>query len=938
MFEQLEIQEAIESVRSDGELGLSMREAGERLRRDGRNEMRAPRKKTVIESFLEQLNDPLIYVLIVAAAVSLLLGESSDAAIIAVVVVLNAAVGMLQEGKAKKALDSLKKLTSPKALVIREGRRMEIPAAELVKGDLVWLEAGCQVPADMRLIQSSNLKIEESALTGESLPMEKDAGFVGPRGKQLPLGDRQNMAYMSTIVTYGRGRGLVTATGMDTELGQIAAMITEAKEETTPLQKRLGELGKVLSLLSLLLCAALFAIAVMQHRNVPEMLITAISLAVAAVPEGLPAVVTICLALSVTRMVRVNTIVRRLPSVETLGAVSVVCSDKTGTLTQNRMTVEKYWLDGRIRETADCGPSLCPDFFLGMVLCNDASAGQDSRTGDPTELALLDAAERCGMKKEELERRMPRLDELSFDSDRKMMTTLHRWEGPLGERFAGTGQAEGSQKGHGRGMAGAGELRAAEISRPMRYAGIFPPSCGREMVSYTKGAPDEVLKRCTHIYTQGGPVRLTEYHIRQLKTALEMLSGEALRTLAVAMRTGTSRAQEEELTFLGMVGMRDPARPEAARAVADFKEAGVRTVMITGDHVDTAFAIGRQLGIAEYPGQCMTGETLAHLSEEEFAGEIGDIRVFARVSPAQKVRIVDGFKRRGEIVAMTGDGVNDAPSLKKADIGIAMGKMGTDVARQASDMILTDDNFATIRRAIEEGRGVYENIRKSVIFLLSSNLGEIITMFLAVTFGMASPLKSSHILWINLITDSLPALALGVDKNDGAGLMKQPPRKAKESLFARGGLACTCFYGALIAAVSLTAFLMLPCALLRLNGLALSLGNLSEILQNPTILSKAQTYAFTVLGMSQLFHAVGMRDTHKSFFRMHHLENKLMIAACAAGFALQLAVTEIPFLIGAFGTSPLSGSEWMRLTVLAAAPLFAHEIIVLCGFFHPRRK
>ena len=348
MFEQLDIQEAIERVRSDGELGLSLREAGERLRRDGRNEMRAQRKKTVIESFLEQLNDPLIYVLIVAAAVSMLLGEGSDAAIIAVVVVLNAAVGMLQEGKAKKALDSLKKLTSPKALVIREGRRMEVPAAELVKGDLVWLEAGCQVPADMRLIQSSNLKIEESALTGESLPMEKDAGFVGPRGKQLPLGDRQNMAYMSTIVTYGRGRGLVTATGMDTELGQIAAMITEAKEETTPLQKRLGELGKVLSLLSLLLCAALFVIAVMQHRNVPEMLITAISLAVAAVPEGLPAVVTICLALSVTRMVRVNTIVRRLPSVETLGAVSVVCSDKTGTLTQNRMTVEKCWVDGRI--------------------------------------------------------------------------------------------------------------------------------------------------------------------------------------------------------------------------------------------------------------------------------------------------------------------------------------------------------------------------------------------------------------------------------------------------------------------------------------------------------------------------------------------------------------------------------------------------------------
>lgn len=937
MYEQLGIRETIEGLKSNGELGLGMREARERLRQDGRNEMRAPRKKTVPESFLEQLNDPLIYVLIVAAAVSVLLGEISDAAIIAVVVTLNAVVGMLQEGKARKALDSLKKLTSPKAMVIREGRRMEIPAAELVKGDLVWLEAGCQVPADMRLIQSSNLKIEESALTGESLPMEKDAGFVGERGRKLPLGDRQNMAYMSTIVTYGRGQGLVTATGMDTELGQIAAMITEAKEEMTPLQKRLGELGKVLSLLSLLLCAALFGIAVMQHRNVPEMLITAISLAVAAVPEGLPAVVTICLALSVTRMVRVNTIVRRLPSVETLGAVSVVCSDKTGTLTQNRMTVEKCWLNGRIREIEDCDPCLCPDFFLGMALCNDAETGQDSRTGDPTELALLDAAQKHGIKKEELERRMPRLDELSFDSDRKMMTTLHRREGALGESSVMPGTGAGGRRGSGRRTAG-GELRAAEISGSMNHAGMRNPFSRHDMVSYTKGAPDEVLKRCTHIFTQGGPVRLTEHHKGQLKTALEELSGEALRTLAVAMRTGDLRAKEEGLTFLGMVGMRDPARPEAARAVTDFKEAGVKTVMITGDHVDTAFAIGRQLGIAEYPGQCMTGETLEHLPEEEFVERLEDIRVFARVSPAQKVRIVDGFKRRGEIVAMTGDGVNDAPSLKKADIGIAMGKMGTDVARQASDMILTDDNFATIRRAIEEGRGVYENIRKSVIFLLSSNLGEIITMFLAVTCGMPSPLKSSHILWINLITDSLPALALGVDKNDGEALMKQPPRKAKESLFARGGLACTCFYGALIAGVSLTAFLMLPCALLRLNGLAMSFGNLSGILQNPTVLSKAQTYAFTVLGMSQLFHAVGMRDTHKSFFRMHHLENKLMIIACGVGFALQLAVTELPFLIKAFGTSPLSGREWVRLSILAAAPLFAHEIISLCRFFSPRRE
>ncbi|MCM1058544.1 MAG: cation-translocating P-type ATPase [Firmicutes bacterium] len=931
MFERYSIQDTVRELKSDDKRGLTAAEAGRRLAAYGRNEMKAPRKKTVAESFLEQLNDPLIYVLIVAAAVSVFLGELSDAVIIGVVVLLNAAVGVLQEGKAKRALESLKKLTSPKAFVIRDGRRMEIPAAELVPGDLVYLEAGCQVPADLRLVQTANLKVEESALTGEAVPVDKDSGFLPgvalrgeyfsrrrndlfqgdasqsevsfreaaaevPAGKaaarkdssgvsspgEIPLGDRRNMAYMSTIVTYGRGEGIVTATGMDTELGKIAAMITESKEELTPLQRRLGELGKVLSLLSLLLCAVLFAIAVLQHRNIPEMLITAISLAVAAVPEGLPAVVTICLALSVTRMVKVNTIVRRLPSVETLGAVSVVCSDKTGTLTQNRMTVEKCFVKGHILPASKLRLTEVPDFFLGMVLCNDALLEQGSRTGDPTELALLDFGEKVGLKKEEAEERLPRTDELSFDSDRKMMTTLH-----------------GS-------------------------------------VSYTKGAPDEVLKRCTHILTGNGTVRFSETAVRQVREAVAEMSGEALRTLAVAMRSGACKPEESELTFLGLVGMRDPARPEAAKAAADFREAGVTTVMITGDHIDTAFAIGKQLGIVERFGQCMTGETLGSLTDEELAERLEDTKVFARVSPAQKVRIVDGFQSRGEIVAMTGDGVNDAPSLKAADIGIAMGKSGMDVARQAADMVLTDDNFATIRRAIEEGRGVYENIRKSVIFLLSSNLGEIITMFLAVVCGLAAPLKSSHILWINLITDSLPALALGVDKNDGRSLMRQQPRKASESLFARGGLVCTCFYGALIAAVSLSAFLMLPMALLHIRGLSVSVAGLGEMLQKEWVLSKAQTYAFTVLGMSQLFHAVGMRDTNRSVLKMNHLENKLMIAACVIGFLLQFAVTEVPFLIQAFGTSPLSGREWMRLGLLSAAPLLAHEIMCLVSSLFAR--
>ncbi len=888
MFEQYSVQDTIKKLNTDEFKGLSEEEAQRRLKVNGKNEMKAAKKKTGMECFLEQLNDPLIYVLMVAAAVSIFLREYSDAVIIGVVVLLNAVVGMLQEGKARKALESLKKLTSPKAVVIRDGVRREIAATQLVTGDLVCLEAGGQVPADLRLIRSANLKIEESALTGESLPMEKDASFLIGEGLEIPLGDRHNMAYMSTIVTYGRGEGIVTSTGMHTQIGQIAEMITESKEEMTPLQKRLGELGKILSFLSLLLCAALFFIAVWQKRNVAEMLITAISLAVAAVPEGLPAVVTICLALSVTKMVKVNTIVRRLPSVETLGAVSVVCSDKTGTLTQNKMTVEKCYWNHKYMTVQELGSGEgMKEFLCGMVLCNDAVIGQgETALGDPTELALLELGQKLGFHKKCLEEERPRCDELSFDSDRKMMTTYHR-------------------------------ICKADLRGVGKY------------VSYTKGAPDEVLKRCSDIFSGESIVKITDRHRREIKQIVEEMSGEALRTLAVALKRDCAGPSEENLVFLGLVGMKDPARPEARAAVSTFYEAGITTIMITGDHVDTAFAIGKQLGIASKAEQCMTGEEMQCLDDEAFIERLADTKIFARVSPAQKVRIVKGFKQRGEVVAMTGDGVNDAPSLKIADIGIAMGKNGTDVAKQAADMILTDDNFATIEKAIEEGRGVYENIRKSVIFLLSSNLGEIFTMFVAVICGLASPLKSSHILWINLITDSLPALALGVDKNDGREMMRNSPRKPQESLFSRGGFTCTCFYGILIACASLVAFLMLPCSILKAEGIGITLESLSTLLKEEWILSKAQTYAFTVLGMSQLFHAVGMRDVQKSVFCMNHLENKLMIGACLLGFILQFAVTEVPFLVNAFGTWPLDRKEWLYLTLLAASPLFAHEIIVL---------
>lgn len=883
-FEAKNIREVCALLATDPDRGLSEKEAAKRHKTGGPNELKETKKKSALESFLEQLNDPLIYVLMAAAVISLLLHEISDAAIIAVVVCMNAVVGMIQEGKAQKALDSLKKLTSPRAYCIRDGKEREIAASQLVPGDIVCLEAGCQIPADLRLTRTSGLKVEESALTGESVPVEKNAGYLAPSDRETALGDRQNMAYMSTIVTNGRGEGLVTAIGMNTQIGKIAAMIDGSPQELTPLQKRLGELGTLLSILSLFLCGALFLIALIQKRDIVEMLITAISLAVAAVPEGLPAVVTICLAMSVTKMVRVHTIVRKLPAVETLGAVSVVCSDKTGTLTQNRMTVEKCFLNQRFLDAGELAAGSAgkapgggyEEFLRGLTLCNDATLEGEERFGDPTELALLDLAAGCCIRRQTLEKKLPRTAELPFDSNRKMMSTFHR--------------------------------------------------NGSESVTYTKGAPDEILKKCTRILLYGKEAPLQDVQVRQILSAVEKMSGQALRTLAVAMRRGGNRPEEENLTFIGMVGMKDPPRPEAAEAVERFRRAGVTTVMITGDHVDTAYAIAAQLGIVKRREQCMTETRLRRLPDKEFLRALEDVRVFARVSPQSKVRIVKGFKAKGKIVAMTGDGVNDAPSLKAADIGIAMGESGTDVAKQASEIILTDDNFATIEKAIEEGRGVYENIKKSVIFLLSSNLGEIMTMFTAVLMGLASPLKSSHILWINLITDSLPALALGADDNDADSLMKKPPRDPKESLFADGGLARTCFYGLLIAGISLTAFFTIPYGIMRERGIAFSPSAFAVILQNEAVLSRAQTYAFTVLGMSQLFHAIGMRDVEKSVFRMNHLRNRLMLLALAAGFLLQIAVTEIPFLTAAFGTAHLSLREWLRLLILAAFPLLAHEL------------
>lgn len=858
----------------------------------GKNILEEEKRASVLERFAGQLNDPLIFILFAAAVISLLLKEYGDTMIILAVVLVNAFVGVVQEGRAQRALEALKELTSPHA-TIREGEHIRtIQAADLIPGDVVVLETGCQVPADLRLTEAVNLKIEESALTGESIPASKDTG-------------ERNRAYMSTSVTYGRGEGVVTAIGMDTEIGKIARMLQNAKTELTPLQKRLGDLGKVLSTISVFLCVLLFFIAVLQRRDVGEMLITAISLAVAAVPEGLPAIVTMVLALSVSRMVKVQTIVKRLPSVETLGCVSVVCTDKTGTLTQNRMTVTMCYTDGRRCGVDQLDGLRDLQFLRGFALCNDASLADGERRGDPTELALLDLAARYEIGREELERELERVDEIAFDSARKMMTTLHR-------RRAGG-------KGSDRGQA-------------------VPGDAGMRQVSYTKGSPDEVLECCRYILLDGSRQPLTSGMKRRIREALQEFTGRGLRVLALGMQVNPAEMKEDDLTFLGLAGMSDPVRPGVPEAVAAFADAGVKTVMITGDRADTAFAIAKEIGIADDPAGCITGEQLERISDEELAARMGQLRVFAHVSPEHKVRIVSACRKNGEITAMTGDGVNDAPSLKSADVGIAMGMAGTDVARNAADIVLTDDHFATIAEAIAQGRSIYENIRKSVLFLLSSNFGEIITMLAAVLTGLAVPLRSSYILWINLITDSLPALALGVDVEENKNYMDRPPRHRDESLFAQGGLSCTCFYGALIAGISLIAFLQLPVGLMLRAGHPVTLNGIRALLVSPEILNRCQTYAFTVLGMAQLFHAVGMRDVETSLFRMNHLGNHLMILAFGAGLGLQLLVTEVPYFIRLFGTSRLTLMEWVSLLVLASAPLLAHELLVLLAHLTGKKE
>ena len=888
MYENRSVSETIQGLQTDAERGLNAAKVAERRAKYGPNRLKDQEKKSLAERIAAQLNDPLILILMVAMAISMMLNEFGDAIIIVAVVALNAAVGIIQEGKAGRAVEALKQISEPRTTVLRDGAHHNIPAQELVPGDIVVLEAGNRVPADLRLIESIGLFAEESTLTGESVPVEKEAAFV-EKGEADT--SSRNMVYMSTYVAKGRGLGAVTATGMDTKVGHIADMLHGHKEKLTPLQVRLGELGKVLSALAVGICVLLFIVALLQKRDVGDMLLTSVSLAVAAVPEGLPAIVTIVLALSVSRMVKAKTIVRRLSAVETLGAVEVVCSDKTGTLTQNKMTVTECYLDGKLTEKAGlkelfgaadtngAALSCAAHFLLGCVLCNDAETGEEGM-GDPTELALLHMAQDCDARVERLRERYPRINEIGFDSGRKMMTTLHRMGG---------GQT-----------------------------------------AYTKGAAERILENCGRFFRGGSMAELTVTERERLLGIQKRLMGEGRRVLALAMEP-EGGMKERGMVFLGFVSMQDPVRPEALAAVRGFAQAGVSTVMITGDHPDTAFSIARQLGIANRAEECITGRELDHLKDQGFLQRLPQLKVFARVTPEHKVRIVEGYRSLHKTVAMTGDGVNDAPSLQAADIGIAMGQGGTDVARGAADFVLMDDNVATIHTAIREGRGIYENIRKSVLFLLSSNLGEILTMLLTIVAGLPVPLTAGFILWINLITDSLPALALGVDDNDTESLMKEPPRRSDESLFARGGLMCVICYGLVIGGISLAAFLKVPYDRIVMEGLPVSLHNILEGLKISAVLAKAQTHAFTVLGISQLFHAIGMRDVNRSVFRMDHRSNPQMLLALAVGVALQAAVTEIPFLVTLFGTVRLSMEEWVRLIALSVTPLLVHEMLVLAG-------
>lgn len=857
--------------------GLSETEAKERLKHYGPNEFAKQKKKSILKLFAEQINSILIYILIAAALISLAVSEISDAIIILLVILLNSVIGVVQESKAEKALEELKKMTTPKALVKRDGVIKELPSESIVPGDVIIIDAGRYIPADLRLLETANLKIEESSLTGESVPVEKAADWLGDG--DVSIADQKNMAFMSTLSTYGRGIGIVVSTGMRTEIGKIAKMLGEAEEEFTPLQKKLNDLGKILGFGAIAISAIIFLIGFFQGRLPLDMFLISVSLAVAAIPEGLPAIVTIVLALGVQRMIKRQAIVRKLTAVETLGAVSVICSDKTGTLTQNRMTVTKVYVNDNYISLKEFSPKHENErqFLRVMTLCNDAEVTSERQTGDPTEIALVVAAKQAGLEKEKVANEYKRVFEIPFDSDRKMMTTVH-------------------QK-------------------------------GDQYFVMCKGALESLLNLSTHTIRNGTIIRLTNEDKERIQEQANTMSEEALRVLSMAYKeisepNFTKSELESNLVFLGLTGMIDPPREEVKDSIRQCKEAGIRTVMITGDNQKTAFAIAKDLGIASVEQETMSGKELDTLSSQALKEKVKTTRVFARVSPEHKVKIVKAFKGNNEIVSMTGDGVNDAPSLQQADVGVAMGLGGTDVAKGASDIILTDDNFKTIVSAVEEGRNIYQNIKKAVIFLLSANLGEIFTLFVAILMGWPAPLTAVHILWVNLITDTLPAISLGLDPDD-PDVMKDKPRSIKESIFAHGSGTFVILNGILIGVLTLFAFITGLCVYTGANSIfSINFGDIST-----DALVHAQTMAFITLSISQLFHSLNLRSMKRSIFHVGLFSNKYLIGAIVIGIAIQAALVNLPVFNDLFEIHLLGLTDWLFIISISLLPVVINELV-----------
>ncbi len=840
--------------------GLSTPQAEERLGQYGPNRLRGAPKPTLAQRFVQQLKDPMLLILLAAAVVSgitnFVAGENfAEAAIILVVVLLNAILGVVQESKAEAAIEALQTMTAATCKVMRDGHQITLHSEELVPGDVVVLEAGDSVPADGRLLESASLKIEEAALTGESVPVTKLVKLLSlqPGQTEVPLADRKNMCYMGSTVVYGRGRAVITATGMQTEMGKIAGALSGTEEEQTPLQRRLDELGRTLSKLVLGICVFIFlfdliAAGSFTWQNVLSTFMVAVSLAVAAIPEGLATVVTVVLSIGVTNMSRRKAVIRRLTAVETLGCTQVICTDKTGTLTQNRMTVVEHRGDTRELATA-------------MTLCNDAVLnGEDHAEGEPTEAALVNFAAAQGLPKDRLEAAQPRVAEAPFDSGRKMMSTVHRAE-------------EG-------------------------------------YIQYTKGAPDVVLARCTSCWEEGRALPMTKEKRAAILAENKAMADRALRVLAAAERRwpqqpdfDTPEQLEQELCFLGLTGMMDPVRPEVEKAIAECRQAGIRPVMITGDHKDTAVAIARQLHILEDASQAVTGAELDALSDKELAAAVTQYSVYARVQPEHKSRIVAAWRSRGAVTAMTGDGVNDAPSLKMADIGIGMGVTGTDVTKNVADMVLADDNFATIVAAVEEGRRIYDNIRKSIQFLLASNMSEVLGVFGATLLGFTL-LNPVHLLFINLITDCFPALALGMEPGE-PDTMSRPPRRTTDGIFA-GGLGTDIAYqGVLIAGITMVSYILGHC--IEAGAWEMPRG----------VSPDGMTMAFLTMSMCEIFHSFNLRSQRKSVFSLH-THNLVLWGAMLGSLVLTTAVLEIPLVARMFGFTPVSLPEYLLALALAA--------------------